>query len=84
MRVHSLDWDDPLEKGMATHSTILAWRIPWTEQPGGVQSWDHKELDTTEHTCAIISIDEGFFCCSLIIFLNEGQFIFFAFLSNWY
>ena len=35
--VQSLDWDDPLEKGMATHSSILAWRIPWTEEPGGLQ-----------------------------------------------
>ena len=32
------DWEDPLEKGMATHSSILAWRIPWTEEPGGLQS----------------------------------------------
>ena len=36
--VSSLDWEDPLEKGMATHSSILAWRIPWTEEPGGLQS----------------------------------------------
>ena len=36
--VQSLGWEDPLEKGMATHSSILAWRIPWTEEPGGVQS----------------------------------------------
>ena len=35
---HLLSWDDPLEKGMATHSSILAWRIPWTEEPGGLQS----------------------------------------------
>ena len=34
----SLDREDPLEKGMATHSSILAWRIPWTEEPGGLQS----------------------------------------------
>ena len=33
-----LGWEDPLEKGMATHSSILAWRIPWTEDPGGLQS----------------------------------------------
>ena len=33
----SLDWEDPLEKEMATHSSILAWRIPWTEEPGGLQ-----------------------------------------------
>ena len=37
-QVQSLGWEDPLEKGMATHSSILAWRIPWTEEPGGVQS----------------------------------------------
>ena len=36
--VRSLGWEDPLGKGMATHSNILAWRIPWTEEPGGVQS----------------------------------------------
>ena len=35
--VQSLDWEDPLEEGMATHSSILAWRIPWTEEPGGPQ-----------------------------------------------
>ena len=33
--VQSLVWEDPLEKGMATHSSVLAWRIPWTEEPGG-------------------------------------------------
>ena len=37
-RVQSLDLEDPLKKGMATHSSILAWRIPWTEEPGGLQS----------------------------------------------
>ena len=37
-RVHSLGWEDPLEKGMASHSSILAWRIPWTEEPGRLQS----------------------------------------------
>ena len=37
-QVCSLGWEDPLEKGMATHSSILAWRIPWTEEPGGLQS----------------------------------------------
>ena len=38
--VGSLGWEDPLEKGMATHSSILAWRIPWTEEPGGLQSME--------------------------------------------
>ena len=37
-RVRSLGWEDPLEKEMATHSSILVWRIPWTEEPGGIQS----------------------------------------------
>ena len=37
-----------LEEGMATHSSILAWRIPYTEEPGGLQSWGRKELDTAE------------------------------------
>ena len=36
--LRSLVWEDPLEKGMASHSSILAWRIPWTEEPGGLQS----------------------------------------------
>jgi len=36
--VQSLDWEDPLEKGMATHSSILAWMIPWTEEPSRLQS----------------------------------------------
>ena len=34
--VRSLGWEDPLEKGMATHSSILAWKVPWTKEPGGV------------------------------------------------
>ena len=39
---------DPLEEGMATHSSILAWRIPWTEEPGGYNPWGPKELDMAE------------------------------------
>ena len=38
MQVQSLGWEDPLEEGMTTHSSSLAWRIPWTEEPGGLQS----------------------------------------------
>ena len=38
MRVRSLGWEDALEEGMAAHSSILAWRIPWAEEPGGLQS----------------------------------------------
>ena len=46
--VRSLGWEDPLEKEMATHSSILAWRILWTEELGGLQSMGRKESDTTE------------------------------------
>ena len=45
--VQPLDWEDPLEKGMATHSSILAWRIPWTEEPGRLQSMG-PQRDMTE------------------------------------
>ena len=44
----SQDWDDPLEKGMATHPNILAWRIPWTVEPGGSMGLQRVGLDTTE------------------------------------
>ena len=43
-----LDWEDPLQNGTATHSSILAWRIPWTEEPGRLGPWDCKESDMTE------------------------------------
>ena len=46
--VQSLGWEDPLEKGMATHSSVLAWRISWTEEPGGHSPWVRKESDTTD------------------------------------
>ena len=49
-RVPSLGWEDPLEKEMATHSSILAWRIPWTEVPGGLHPTGCKESDMTEVT----------------------------------
>ena len=46
-QVRSLGWKDPLEKEMATESSILAWETPWTEEPGGLQSMGSKESDTT-------------------------------------
>ena len=54
-QVLSLDWEDPLEKEMANHSSIVAWKIPWTEEPGRLQSMG-SQRDTTEatehtHTC---------------------------------
>ena len=46
--VQSLGWDDPLEKGLETLSSILAWRIPWTEEPGGLQSMGSQRVGQTE------------------------------------
>ena len=46
-RVQSLGWEDSLEEETATHSSILAWKIPWTEEPGGLQSTGSEESDTT-------------------------------------
>ena len=47
-QVLSLGQENPLEKGTTTHSSILAWRIPWTEESAGYSPWGHKELDMTE------------------------------------
>ena len=45
--VQPLGWEDLLEKEMATHSSILAWKIPWTEEPGGLQSMESQRVDFT-------------------------------------
>ena len=47
MQVQSLGWEDPLVKEIATHSSILAWEIPWTEETGELQSMGSQESDTT-------------------------------------
>ena len=46
--VQSVGQEEPLEKEMATYSVILAWKIPWSEEPGGLQSMGSKRIDTTE------------------------------------
>ena len=48
MWIGFLGWEDPPEEGTEVHSSILAGRIPWTEEPGGYSPWGHKESDTTE------------------------------------
>ena len=48
-QVRSLDQEEPQKKEVATHSSVLAWKIPSTEETGGLQSWRCKELETTEH-----------------------------------
>ena len=54
--IRSLGWEDPLEKGIAAHSSILAWRIPWTEEPGGLQSTGSQRVG---HYCVTFT----FKCC---------------------
>ena len=72
--VRSLSGEDPLEKGTATHSSILAWRIPRTEEPGDPQDpWDPKELDTIDqlthiHTQGVLRVLMYFSTC-LVSFL---------------
>jgi len=61
MWVGSLGWEDPLEKGMATHSSILAWRIPWTEEPGGLQSMGSQRIgqDVGAWWAAVYGVTQG-------------------------
>ena len=63
--IRSLGWEDPLEKGMPIHSSILAWRIPWTQEPGGLQSMGSQWVEhdwVTKHTyglCVYIPLSDG-------------------------
>ena len=54
-QIRSLGQEDPLENEMATHFSILLWRIPWTEELGGYSPWGHKDLDTIEHSHTLIN-----------------------------
>ena len=58
MQFQSLDWEDPLEKEMATHSSILAWKIPWTEEPGGATLHGVTKIQTwlSTHTPPVDSV----------------------------
>ena len=73
-QVRSLCWEDPLEKEMATHSSILACRIPWTEEPGGLQSMGSKESDMTEQL-TVMDIQKQ---------LAQNQSLSFINISVWY
>ena len=74
--VQSLDWEDPLEKEMATHSSTFAWRIPWTEELDELRSTGHKESDTTERlhfpkvnlVLSLSRLFNGYYCSSLVCF----------------
>ena len=61
MQVQSPGLEDPLEEVMATHPSILAWKIPWTENPGGLQYMGGKELDMTEHACPQCNLESHFY-----------------------
>ena len=51
-----MDQEEPMEKEMATHSSILAWRIPWIEEPAELHPWGHKESDSTEQLTLLLSV----------------------------
>ena len=82
-QVRSLGQEDPVEMGMATHSSILAWRIPWTKEPGRLQSWGCKELETAEQLTlfrylrvdwkACHMITEVMSCLLLIKYINYSH-----------
>ena len=65
--VRSLCGEDPLEKEMGPHSSTLAWKIPWTEEPGWLQSMESQELDTTEqlHTHTHTGVYAYLFMCAI-------------------
>ena len=54
--VQSLSREEPLKKGMATHSSVLAWRVPWTKEPGGLKSIGLKRVNTTDTHTHIIGL----------------------------
>ena len=58
--------EDPLEKGMVTHSSILAWELPWTKEPGKLQSMGLQKLDMTEQLTLFTSHILHFCCCCLV------------------
>ena len=70
--VQSLGWEDPLEKEMATHSRIIAWEIPWTEEPGGLQSMGSKRIGhdlVTKPQHFLSAVFYNFQCADLVLFL---------------
>ena len=61
-RIQSMDWEDPLEEGMAAHFSILAWEIPWTEEPGGLQSMESQsQTQQSDLTLSLLDVEGYFF-----------------------
>ena len=76
MQFWSLDWEDPLEEEMATHSSILAWKIPWTEEPGGLWSMRLQSVGhdwETEHACT-----HCLKCTAIHITLSDFHYVLFV------
>ena len=78
IQVWSLGWEDPLEKGTATHPSILAWRIPWTEEPGRGRGrvfspWGCKESDKTERLTLLLFILILYLYLSIYLYLGEKE-----------
>ena len=69
-QVMSLGWEDPLEEGMATHSSILAWRIPWTEEPGGLQSIGLQRVRHDWSNLAHVILSTYDFIVTVVVFSN--------------
>ena len=82
MWVQSLGQEDPLEEGMATHSSILAWRIPWTEEPGWA-TWSRKELDTAEATKHLSMHGEGYINQLLTFSFHQHMCSTATFVASW-
>ena len=72
----SLGWEDPLEKGMAAHSSILAWRIPWTEEPGGLQSIRSQRVRHNKQLSTHLLIHLITFFCFLGVFFCQETSVF--------
>ena len=70
-QVQSLGWENPLKKGMAAHPSILAWRIPWTEEPGGLQSTGSDTTEWLTHMMIALN-DFSFFTIYLFIWLYQA------------
>ena len=73
MWVLSLGWEDPLEQETATHFSVLAWRIPWTEEPGGLQSVGSKESDSIENQATEQHLADTFNTMNVPEFVTRGR-----------
>ena len=74
-QVRSLGWEDPMKKGMATHSSILAWEIPWTEEPGGLQSMGSQRVRHDRATNTLTYVFFNSFHQCFVIFIVQLFFL---------